>query len=71
MIDGGVRAGVFRPVAPPAEIAQRTVALSDGLSFRSVVGYTRMHVQRVRELLLSFVAEQLGVTGGALTGRRP
>jgi AcrR family transcriptional regulator len=68
VIDEGVRAGVFHPVAPPAEIAQRTVALSDGLSFRSVVGYTGMHVQRVRELLLSFVAEQLGVTGGALTG---
>ena len=59
-VEDGEEAG-FLPVAPPAEIAQRFVALSDGLSFRSAVGYTDMHVQRVRELLLSFAAEQLGV----------
>jgi len=71
LIDEGARAGVFHPVAPPAEIAQRTVALSDGLSFRSVVGYTGMRAPRVRELLVSFVAEQLGVTAETLTVPRP
>ena len=62
----GDAAGVFHPVAPAAEIAQRMVALSDGLSFRSAIGYTGMQVQRVRELLVSFAAEQLGVPPAAL-----
>ena len=55
--------------SPAAEIAQRMVALSDGLSFRSAIGYTGMQVQRVRELLVSFVAQQLGVPPEALAER--
>ena len=66
LVEDGVAAGVFSPVAPAAEIAQRMVALSDGLSFRSAIGYTGMQVQRVRELLVSFAAEQLGVSAEAL-----
>jgi AcrR family transcriptional regulator len=61
IISDGERAGVFRPVVPPAELAQRLVAMSDGLSFRSAVGYAGMPVQRVSELLLSFAAEEVGV----------
>ncbi len=68
-IEDGTQAGVFHPVAPPDELAQRIVALSDGLSFRSAIGYSGMHVQRVRELLLSFVAEQVGVPLDELAGR--
>lgn len=68
LIEDGVRTGVFHPVASPAEVAQRAVALSDGLSFRSAIGYTGMHAQRVRELLASFVGEQLGVPVGTLVG---
>ena len=66
LVEDGAAAGVFHPVAPAAEIAQRMVALSDGLSFRSAIGYTGMQVQRVRELLVSFVAQQLGVPPEAL-----
>ena len=62
------RAGEFHPVAPPAELAQWFVALADGLSFRSAVGYTDMHVRRVSELLLGFAALQLGVPVEQLTG---
>ncbi len=62
--DGG------RSVSPrsrrPPRSPQRMVALSDGLSFRSAIGYTGMQVQRVRELLVSFVAQQLGVPPAAL-----
>jgi hypothetical protein len=65
----GTQAGVFDPIAPAEEIAERMVALSDGLSFRSAIGYTGMHVQRVRELLVSFAAEQLRVPAGRLAGR--
>ena len=69
LVEDGAAAGVFHPVAPAAEIAQRMVALSDGLSFRSAIGYTGMQVQRVRELLVSFVAQQLGVPPEALAER--
>ena len=54
---------------PPAEIVQRLVALSDGLAFRSAVGYSSMRVRRVSELLLAFAAEQVGVPVEDLTGR--
>jgi AcrR family transcriptional regulator len=69
LVEEGEEAGVFKPIAPAAEIAQRMVALSDGLSFRSAIGYTGMQVQRVRELLASFAAEQLGVPASALAQR--
>ena len=69
LVEEGEAAGVFRPIAPADEIAQRMVALSDGLSFRSAIGYTGMQVQRVRELLVSFAAEQLGVPAEALAER--
>ena len=69
LVEEGAAAGVFSPVAPAGEIAQRMVALSDGLSFRSAIGYTGMQVQRVRELLVSFVAQQLGVAPEALAER--
>jgi AcrR family transcriptional regulator len=69
LVEEGTRAGVFDPIAPADEIAERMVALSDGLSFRSAIGYTGMHVQRVRELLASFAAEQLRVPAEALAAR--
>jgi AcrR family transcriptional regulator len=69
LVEDGVSAGAFDPIAPAAEIAQRMVALSDGLSFRSAIGYSGMQVQRVRELLVSFAAEQLGVPAHALAER--
>ena len=66
LVEDGAEAGVFQRVAPAAEIAQRMVALSDGLSFRSAIGYTGMQVHRVRALLVSFAAQQLGVRAEAL-----
>ena len=69
LVEDGAAAGAFRPVAPAAEIAHRMVALSDGLSFRAAIGYTSMQVQRVRELLVSFAAEQLDVPAEALAAR--
>ncbi len=69
LVEEGEAAGVFDPIAPAAEIAERVVALSDGLSFRSAIGYTAMHEQRVRELLVSFAAEQLRVPAAELVRR--
>jgi AcrR family transcriptional regulator len=67
-IEDGEKAGVFHPVAPPAELAQWFVALADGLSFRSAVGYTGMNVRHVTEVLLDFAARQLGVPAEELAG---
>ncbi len=69
IVAGGARAGVFHPVAPPAELAQRLVAVSDGFSFRAAIGYAGMPVQLAGELLLSFAAEQVGVPREKLAGR--
>ena len=60
---------MFHPLAPPAELAQRLVAVSDGFSFRAAIGYAGMPVQRASELLLSFAAEQVGVPLAELAGR--
>jgi len=38
----------------------------DGLSFRSVVGYSWMPLDRVRDLLCAFACEQLGIEPDAL-----
>ncbi len=69
LVEEGEATGAFRPAAPADEIAQRMVALSDGLSFRAAIGYTSMGVRRVRELLVNFSAEQLGVPREALAER--
>ncbi len=61
VFEDGDRTGVFRAAAPPAELAERFVAIIDGLSYRAAVGYPELHVKRETELLLSFAAEQLGV----------
>jgi AcrR family transcriptional regulator len=70
VIEEGASAGVFRLEIPAADVAQRLVALADGLSFRSAVGYTGMHVQRVNEMLLDFAAEQLRVPAARLRSKR-
>jgi AcrR family transcriptional regulator len=67
VVEKGSRAGVFHPVALPAEIAQRLAALGDGLAFRSAVGDTTMNVKRVRAALLAFAAEQVGIPVDKLT----
>jgi AcrR family transcriptional regulator len=69
VVEDGRRAGAFHPVAPAPELAQRLVALSDGLAYRSAIGYTGMHVQRVSELLQAFAAEQVGIPVEELAGR--
>jgi len=69
LIEDGTDAGAFHPVVSAAELAQRLTAFSDGLGFRSAVGYSGMSVPRVNELLLSFAAEQLGVAAEELAAR--
>jgi len=51
----------FTPVADQDEVAERLIALVDGLGFETVVGYEWSTVERMRSLLVSFAAEQLGL----------
>ena len=66
MIDSGIESGAFRCQTGAAEIAERLVAMTDGLSAQSAIGAGRMPPERVRDLVLNFMAEQLGLDVGEL-----
>jgi AcrR family transcriptional regulator len=61
VVADGVRAGEFAPVAEPEVVAERLIALVDGLGFETVVGYPWSTPERMRALVVSFAAEQLGL----------
>jgi AcrR family transcriptional regulator len=61
LIGLGLRTGAFKSQVPAAELAERLVALTDGLSAQAAINASRMPPQRVRELILRFASEQLGV----------
>jgi transcriptional regulator BetI-like protein len=59
-VRSGTASGDFRPVAPPDEVADRLVALVDGLALKAVLGGSWMTPERMRATLLRF-ADQLEV----------
>jgi hypothetical protein len=61
LIREGAAAGAFHPVADALDVAERLIAIVDGLAFRTVVGYSWLPLPRVRILLRDFVCEQLGI----------
>lgn len=61
VVRSGTASGVFRPVAPPEEVADRLVAIVDGLGLKAVLGGPWMTPERMREILLRFAAEELQV----------
>lgn len=62
----GVDRGEFAPVVDPTEVAERIIAMVDGLGFETVVGYSWTSPERMHERTLAFAAEQLGLERGAL-----
>ena len=64
VIEEGERAGVFQPVAPADEVAERIVGLADGLAFKALARHVTP--ERVHELLRRLAAEQLGVAPASL-----
>jgi AcrR family transcriptional regulator len=60
-VEAGTAGGAFRPVAKPRVVAERLIALVDGLGFETVVGYPWATPERMRALLLDFAAEQLAL----------
>lgn len=66
ILDGGERLGSFTLVATADEVAQRLVAMTDGLSAQAAIGSRNMPHQRVRQLVIQFAAEQVGVPAAEL-----
>jgi AcrR family transcriptional regulator len=64
VVHAGSVDGSFHPVS--AHVAERLVALVDGLGFEAAVGYPWAAPERMRTLLLDFAAEQLGLARDAL-----
>ncbi len=53
-------------MAEPDEVAERLIALVDGLGFELLLGYSWTSPERMRERVDAFVSEQLGVSRRAL-----
>jgi AcrR family transcriptional regulator len=66
IVADGVTRGEFLPAAPADVVAERLIALVDGLGFETVVGYRWSTPARMRSLLVAFAAEQVGVEPGRL-----
>ena len=58
----GAESGEFEPVCEPDEVAERLIALVDGLGFELLLGYSWTSPERMRERVDAFVSEQLGVS---------
>jgi AcrR family transcriptional regulator len=62
----GAESGEFETVTDPDEVAERLIALVDGLGFELLLGYAWTSPERMRERVDSFVSEQLGISRRAL-----
>lgn len=67
VIEEGEKSGRFRPVVPADEVAERLIALADGLALKSLAG--DVTPERVHELLRGFAAEQVGIPPASLEAR--
>jgi AcrR family transcriptional regulator len=65
----GTEAGEFCPVAAPDTVADRLIALVDGLGFELLQGYSWTSPDRMRERMHDFAAEQLGISRAGLERR--
>jgi AcrR family transcriptional regulator len=62
----GAESGEFTLAAEPDEVADRLIALVDGLGFELLLGYSWTSPERMRERVDSFVSEQLSISRRAL-----
>jgi len=65
-IAAGVASGAFTADVAPAELADLTVALVDGLGIRAMLRDPEVDVARARELIATHLAAELGVEASAL-----
>ncbi len=66
LVSEGTQAGTFHPVTSPTEVSERIIALVESMCLSSAIGYSWLPLDRVRELLRSFVCEQLGLAPNEL-----
>lgn len=64
-IAAGVRVGEFAR-CDPGEVADRALALIDGFGIRTLIGDTRVPLDRAREAVATALAEDLGLRQGAI-----
>jgi AcrR family transcriptional regulator len=62
----GTKAGEFAPVTNPDDVADRLLALVDGLGFELLLGYEWTSAQRMRAKMHDFAAEQLKLSRAGL-----
>lgn len=63
VVRSGAESGAFRPVAPVEEVADRLVALVDGLGVKAVLGSGSWTTpERMRAILLRFAADELRIS---------
>lgn len=60
-IDDGVADGSFEPLAATEDVAERLIALMDGLALQLLLDTPQTSPERVRDLLLAALARDLGV----------
>jgi AcrR family transcriptional regulator len=63
-IDEGTAAGGFRPLGPAEDVADRLIALMDGLALQLLLDVPNTTPERTRELLLAALARDLSVDDG-------
>lgn len=61
VVRDGAERGDFRPVEDPDVVADRLVALCDGLGFETVLGYRWRTPAGMHRRVVAFAAEQLGI----------
>ena len=69
VIEEGVATGAFRPAWSIEDAVDRTVALFDGLALQTLLEAPGTSLERLRELLVTSLAADLGVDPGCLDGR--
>ncbi|MGI8716094.1 MAG: TetR/AcrR family transcriptional regulator [Solirubrobacteraceae bacterium] len=67
-IEAGVRSGEFARCDPP-DVADRTLALLDGLGIRTLIGDSAMGLERARQGVQSSLARDLGLGERLLSAR--
>lgn len=65
-IAAGIESGAFTSELAPAELADITVALVDGLGIRAMLGDPEVDIDRARSLIAGHLAAELGIDASAL-----
>jgi AcrR family transcriptional regulator len=66
LVRSGTAAGAFTPLVDPDVVADRIIAMVDGLGFETALRYSWTSPERMHDHLLDFAAEQLGVPRAVL-----